>query len=45
VVTSDAVDGHADRLTSFLQRYIPKFYRVEQSRAEVEYELDAKEPS
>jgi len=30
VVTPDAVAGQADRLTSFLQRYLPKFYRVEQ---------------
>ena len=30
VVTPDAVEGQADRLTSFLQRYLPKFYRVEQ---------------
>ena len=30
VVTTDAVTGQADRLTSFLQRYLPRFYRVEQ---------------
>jgi SRSO17 transposase len=30
VVTPDAVAGQADRLTSFLQRYLPRFYRVEQ---------------
>ena len=30
VVTPDAVRGRADRLTSFLQRYLPRFYRVEQ---------------
>ena len=30
VVTADAVEGQADRLTAFLQRYLPKFYRVEQ---------------
>jgi SRSO17 transposase len=30
VVTSDAVAGQADRLTSFLRRYLPRFYRVEQ---------------
>lgn len=30
VVTPDAVEGQAGRLTSFLQRYLPKFYRVEQ---------------
>ena len=30
VVTPDAVEGQSDRLTSFLQRYLPKFYRVEQ---------------
>jgi SRSO17 transposase len=30
VVTPDAVRGRADRLTDFLQRYLPRFYRVEQ---------------
>ena len=30
VVTPDAVAGQADRLTSFLQRFLPQFYRVEQ---------------
>jgi SRSO17 transposase len=30
VVTPDAVVGQADRLTSFLRRYLPRFYRVEQ---------------
>jgi SRSO17 transposase len=30
VVTPDAVEVQADRLTSFLQRYLPRFYRVEQ---------------
>ena len=30
VVTPDAVAGQVDRLTSFLQRYLPRFYRVEQ---------------
>jgi SRSO17 transposase len=29
-VTADTVQGCADRLTGFLQRYLPKFYRVEQ---------------
>ena len=29
VVTPDTVRGCADRLTGFLQRYLPKFYRVE----------------
>jgi SRSO17 transposase len=29
-VTPDAVRGRADRLTTFLQRYLPRFYRVEQ---------------
>src|SRR5712671_2082921 len=29
-VTPGAVRDCADRLTSFLQRYLPKFYRVEQ---------------
>src|SRR5437763_17203666 len=30
VVTPDAVVGQAGRLTAFLQRYLPRFYRVEQ---------------
>ena len=30
VVLPDAVRGRADRLTAFLQRYLPRFYRVEQ---------------
>ena len=30
VVTPDAVRDRADRLTAFLQRYLPRFYRVEQ---------------
>jgi SRSO17 transposase len=30
VVTPDALRGRADRLTDFLQRYLPRFYRVEQ---------------
>src|SRR4051812_21266015 len=30
VVTSDIVWDRADRLTAFLQRYLPRFYRVEQ---------------
>jgi len=30
VVTPDAVRDRADRLTAFLQRYLPKLYRVEQ---------------
>ena len=30
VVPPEAVAGQADRLTSFLQRYLPKFYRTEQ---------------
>lgn len=30
VASPDAVAGQADRLTSFLRRYLPKFYRVEQ---------------
>jgi SRSO17 transposase len=30
VVTPDAVRGRADRLTAFLQRYLPRFYRAEQ---------------
>ena len=30
VVAADAIAGQADRLTSFLQRYLPRFYRVEQ---------------
>ena len=29
-LTADAVRGCADRLTGFLQRYLPQFYRVEQ---------------
>src|ERR1700761_3859381 len=29
-VSPDVVVGQADRLTSFLQRYLPRFYRVEQ---------------
>jgi SRSO17 transposase len=29
-VTADTVRGCADRLTGFLQRYLPQFYRVEQ---------------
>ena len=29
-LTADAVRGCADRLTDFLQRYLPQFYRVEQ---------------
>lgn len=29
-LTGDAVRGCADRLTAFLQRYLPQFYRVEQ---------------
>ena len=29
-VTPDTVQGCADRLTGFLQRYLPKFYRIEQ---------------
>ena len=29
-VTPETVRGCADRLTAFLQRYLPKFYRVEQ---------------
>src|SRR4249920_1764040 len=32
VVTPDTVRGCADRLTGFLQRYLPKFYRVEHRR-------------
>ena len=28
-VTPQAVEDCADRLTGFLQRYLPKFYRVE----------------
>src|SRR5512147_1140130 len=31
-VTPDAVRGCIDRLTVYLQRYLPKFYRVEQRR-------------
>ncbi len=30
VVTPEAISGQTDRLTAFLQRYLPKFYRVEQ---------------
>ncbi len=30
VVTPDAIAGQADRLTPFLQRYLPRFYRSEQ---------------
>ena len=30
VATPDAVRDRADRLTSFLERYLPRFYRVEQ---------------
>ena len=30
VVTPEAITGQADRLTSFLQRYLPRFYRSEQ---------------
>jgi len=30
VVAPDAVENQANRLTSFLQRYLPKFYRSEQ---------------
>jgi SRSO17 transposase len=30
VVSPDAVRDRADRLTDFLQRYLPRFYRVEQ---------------
>src|SRR5579871_4936352 len=30
VVTADAVRGRDGRLTAFLQRYLPRFYRVEQ---------------
>src|SRR5262249_50859562 len=29
-VTPDAVHDSSDRLTAFLQRYLPRFYRVEQ---------------
>ena len=29
-LTADTVRGRADRLTGFLQRYLPQFYRVEQ---------------
>lgn len=31
-VTADTVRGCSDRLTGFLQRYLPQFYRVEQRR-------------
>ncbi|MDG3005469.1 IS701 family transposase [Paludisphaera mucosa] len=30
VVTAEAITGQTDRLTAFLQRYLPRFYRVEQ---------------
>ena len=30
VVTPEAVAGQADRLTTFLQRHLPRFYRSEQ---------------
>lgn len=30
VVTPEAITGQADRLTAFLQRYLPRFYRAEQ---------------
>ena len=30
VVTPEAITGQADRLTAFLQRYLPRFYRSEQ---------------
>ncbi len=30
VVTPDAIAGQGERLTSFLRRYLPRFYRVEQ---------------
>ncbi|HMB07548.1 MAG TPA: hypothetical protein VKP69_27935, partial [Isosphaeraceae bacterium] len=30
VVTPDQVRGCQDRLTAFLRRYLPRFYRVEQ---------------
>src|SRR5438067_6516323 len=30
ILSPDTVRGCADRLTGFLQRYLPKFYRVEQ---------------
>src|SRR4051794_14359382 len=29
-VSPDAVRDHPDRLAAFLQRYLPRFYRVEQ---------------
>ena len=32
VITPDAVRGCQDRLTTFLQRYLPRFYRVEHRR-------------
>lgn len=32
IVTPESVQGCADRVTDFLQRYLPKFYRVEQRR-------------
>ena len=31
-LTPQSVRGCADRLTEFLQRYLPKFYRIEQRR-------------
>lgn len=30
ILTSQSVEGCADRLTEFLQRYLPRFYRAEQ---------------
>jgi SRSO17 transposase len=30
VVTADAIQGRGDRLTAFLRRYLPRFYRSEQ---------------
>ncbi len=30
ILTPEAVQGCSDRLTGFLQRYLPKFYRAEQ---------------
>src|SRR5262249_56315697 len=30
VVSPDVVRDRADRLTAFLQRYLPRFYRIEQ---------------
>ncbi|WP_406697431.1 hypothetical protein V5E97_01105 [Singulisphaera sp. Ch08] len=29
ILTPEAVQGCSDRLTAFLQRYLPKFYRAE----------------